>query len=71
MSDQFKPSIVFAHGLALDARDHLDPPWTRSRRHLLDVVITANTIVKTMPAHGGHHASRLRLPECGGRAPLT
>jgi hypothetical protein len=28
-------------------------------------------MVKTMPAHGGHHAPRLRLPECGGRAPLT
>src|SRR5215470_3942014 len=56
---------------ALHTRDHLDPTWTRSRRHLLGVVITVNTMVKTMPAHGGHHARRLRLPECGDRAPLT
>src|SRR5690349_24376265 len=55
----------------LDARDHLDPSWMRSRRHLLGVVTTVNTMVETMPAHGGHHAPRLRLPKCGGGAPLT
>jgi hypothetical protein len=29
-----------------------DPLWTRSRRHLLGVVTTVNTMVKTMSAHG-------------------
>jgi transposase len=43
----------------------------RSRRHILGVVTTVNTMVKTMPAHGRHHARRLRPPECGGRALLT
>src|SRR4029077_4458760 len=56
---------------ALDAGDHLDPLRTRSRRHLLGVVTTVNIMVKTMPAHGRHHARRLRLPECAVGAPLT
>jgi hypothetical protein len=36
----------------LDARNYLDPLRTRSRRHIFGVVITVNTTVKTMPAHG-------------------
>jgi hypothetical protein len=36
----------------LDARNYLDPLRTRSRRHIFGVVITVNTMVKTMPAHG-------------------
>jgi hypothetical protein len=35
-----------------DARDHLDPPRMRSRRRILGVVTTVNTMVKTKPAHG-------------------
>src|SRR5262249_12982699 len=50
----------------LRARDDLDPPQTRPRRHLPGVVITVNTMVKMMPAHGPASCPR-RTPRgtCG------
>jgi len=55
----------------LHTRDHLDPPQTRRRQHLLGVVITVNAMVKTVPAHGRHHAHGARHAERGDTPPLT
>jgi hypothetical protein len=43
-------------------RDHLDPPWMRSRRHLLGVVTTVNAMAKAMPAHASYPSQG---PACG------
>ena len=52
---------------ALDASNHLDPPWTRRRQHLLGVVITVNTMVKTMSAHGAASCQALTPPGMWGQ----
>jgi hypothetical protein len=65
LGDDRRPLLRRPLAPTLDARDHLDPPQTRSRRHILGVVTTVNTMVKTMPAHGPVSCPAPTPSKCG------